>query len=91
MGGFLSVAIGAAGIKLDLQDKLIVNVLYGAFRILIAMISGIMMVFFIEEKILLSFLKDASDIYGFIIASFLAGFSEKLVPNLMNRLDHPSE
>lgn len=88
MGGFLSVAIGADRLKLDLQDNLVVNMLYGGVRILIAIISGIIIIFFIEAKILLSFLKDGSNVFGFIIAAFFAGFSEKLVPNLMDKIDH---
>jgi gamma-glutamylcyclotransferase len=91
MGGFLSVAIGADKLKVDLQNSHFVNMLYGGLRILIAIISGIIVVFFIEAKIVLSFLKDTSNVSGFIIAAFFAGFSEKLVPNLMHKIDRGSE
>jgi hypothetical protein len=90
MGGFLSVAIGIDKVRVDLQNSLLVNTLYGSLRILIAMISGIMVVFFIEAKIMLSFLKDTSNVFGFVIAAFFAGFSETLIPNLMHKLDEGS-
>ncbi len=86
MGGLLSVAIGTGKVKVDLQDSLIVNALYGALRILIAMISGVMVVFLIEGKVLFAFLKESSSAVGFMIAAFAAGFSEKLIPNIMHRV-----
>jgi len=90
MGGFLSVAIGTDKVNVDLQNSLFVNMLYGGLRILIAIISGIIVVFFIESRIVLPFLKDTSNVFGFIIVAFFAGFSEKLVPNLMHKIDQGS-
>jgi hypothetical protein len=87
MGGLLSVAIGAGKLKIDLQDNIVVNALYGAFRILIAMISGVLVVFLIEGKFVLSFLKDTPNPGGFGIASFVAGFSEKLIPNMLHGME----
>jgi hypothetical protein len=91
MGGFLSVALSAGKLKIDLQNNLGINALYGSLRILMAMISGVIVYFLIEERIVLAFLKDTSDINGFIIASFISGFSEKLIPNLMNHIEAKSD
>lgn len=60
--------------------------LYGALRIVISIISGVIIYFLIQTRILLAFLKDASDVNGLIIVSVVAGFSEKLVPNLMSKI-----
>jgi hypothetical protein len=85
-GGFLSVAIGAARLSIDLQHSFWINMLYGALRIIISIISGVIVYFLIQTGILLAFLKDASEVNGLIIVSVVAGFSEKLVPNLMSKI-----
>jgi len=60
---------------------------YGAFRIVIALISGVMVYFLIEAKLLLTVLKDAADLYVFIVISFASGFSETLVPNIVKKIE----
>ena len=91
MGGLMSVALGAGKLKIDLQNNLIVNAVYGALRILIAMICGVVVLFLVEAKILFAFLKETADANGFMIASFVAGFSETLVPNVMYGLGRKAE
>jgi hypothetical protein len=88
MGGVMSVAIGLRKLELDLHESLEVNAFYGALRVFIAMIAGVIMLFLIESKIALSFLQDpAASPNGYSIAAFLSGFSEMLVPNLMKKMD----
>jgi hypothetical protein len=91
MGGVMSVAIGLRKLELSLDDALWVTFFYGALRVLIAMIAGIIILFLIESKFALTFLKDPSaSPYGFAIAAFLSGFSEMLVPNLMKKMEDQS-
>jgi hypothetical protein len=87
MGGLMSVASSTKSIKVELQDSFYVNMTYGAFRIVIAMIAGIIVCFLIEAGVIFSFLKGTPELNGFIIASFLSGFSEKLIPNLFRELE----
>ena len=91
MGGLLSITMGAGKLKVDLQDSLIVNAIYGALRILLAMICGVVVVFLVEAKILFAFLKETSNAVGFIVASFVAGFSETLIPNVLYGLARRGE
>jgi hypothetical protein len=90
-GGFLSVAIGAASLSLDLHHSFFINMVYGALRIVISIISGVIVYFLIQTRILFAFLKDTTDLNGLIIVSVVAGFCEKLVPNLMSRIGHQYE
>jgi len=88
MGGVMSVAIGIKKIDLDHQEKKIVNCFYGSIRTLIAMIAGVVVFFMIESGFALSFLKISPNTpYAYLIAAFLSGFSEMLVPNLMAKMD----
>ena len=84
MGGFLSVAVGAR--NLVVEDKSWINFLYGGMRIVIAVISGVVMTFLVRSGIALAFLQKPDTLDGFFIATFLSGFSEKLVPNLLSGL-----
>lgn len=87
MGGLLSVASSTKSIKVELQDSIYANMMYGAFRIVIAIITGIIVCFLIEAGVIFAFLKGTPELNGFIIASFLSGFSEKLIPNLFRELE----
>ena len=91
MGGVMSVAIGMRKLDVDLHDSQLVNGFYGALRVTIASIAGVVMLFLIESGFALAFLKTSQDpAYGFTIAAFLSGFSEMLVPNIMKKMDDPS-
>ena len=90
MGGIMSVAIGLRKLDLNPLDNQLVNYLYGVLRIIIAMIAGVVMLFLIESGVALAFLKDVKDVpygYGYLVASFLAGFSEMVVPNIIRKMD----
>jgi hypothetical protein len=89
LGGFLSVAIGVP--HLTIEDYFWINFFYGGLRIIIALICGIAMTFLVRAGIALTFLKDPSATDGFIVAALLAGFSEKLVPNVLVGLDKKSK
>lgn len=90
IGGFLSVALGATSRKIDLHDSFRLNLFNGVVRILIAIICGVILYFLIQAEFVLSIIKHDQEAYGYIIVFFLSGFSEKLVPNLLTRLDQSS-
>jgi hypothetical protein len=83
MGGFLSVAISLRNINVDVQDNFWTKAVYGFVRIIIAMISGVIIYFLIEGKVAFAFLKDIQNLNAYYIAFFVAGFSEKLISNLI--------
>jgi len=49
LGGFLSVLIGCRQLDLDLKESFGATMIYGAFRIVIGVISGIVVVFSSER------------------------------------------
>jgi hypothetical protein len=63
------------------------NLIYGAFRIIIAAISAVIVVFLIGADLLLGPLKTSDNFDGFVIACVVAGFSERFVPNVLKGLD----
>jgi hypothetical protein len=87
IGGFLSVSLGSQSQKIDLHDSPELNFFSGITRIVIAMICGVILYFLIQAEFVFSFIKHGQESYGYIIVFFLSGFSEKLVPNLLTRLD----
>jgi hypothetical protein len=87
VGGFLSVALGSQSLKIDLHDSPRLNFFNGVVRILIAMICGVILYFLIQAEFVLSIIKHDQESYGYVIVFFLSGFSEKLVPNLLTRMD----
>ncbi|HEU4597606.1 MAG TPA: hypothetical protein VFS10_20935 [Pyrinomonadaceae bacterium] len=91
MGGLVSIASGTRSLKVDFQDSHRVNFIYGAVRIFIAMICGLIVCFLIEMKLILAFVADSPQLSGFVIAAFLSGFSEKLVPNVLQGLEKKGE
>jgi hypothetical protein len=92
MGGVMSVAIGLRKLDLDIQDSSYANTFYGALRVIIASIAGVIIYFIIESKIALAVLQDPSaSPYGFVVAAFVSGFSEMLVPNIMKKMDSTAQ
>jgi hypothetical protein len=91
MGGFLSVVIGSRNLRLDLQNNVLVNMGYGGIRIVIAIISGVVIYFLVETKVVFGFLKDAPNLYGLIVVAFVTGFSESLIPNLVKKIEDQVE
>jgi hypothetical protein len=87
IGGLLSVSTSSGNIKVDVQNPFRTKVFYGATRIMIAIISGVIAYFLVDSKILFAFIKDTNNIHAFYVVFFLAGFSEKLIPNIMLDFD----
>lgn len=88
MGGFLSVLLGSRQLDVDVKETFMTNVMYGLFRIVVAVISATMIVFLIRADLVLGPLARAETTDGLVIACFLAGFSERLVPNVLKNFEH---
>jgi hypothetical protein len=63
-------------------------VIYGAERIVIAILASTIIYFAIKSDVLFGTCnKMDNPLIGYILFSFLAGFSETLVPSLMTKLE----
>jgi hypothetical protein len=93
MGGFLSVAIGFRDLKIDVDAGSWTNCFIGASRILIAIIAAMFALFVIKSGIALQALVIKGDLapYGLYALAMIAGFSERLVPSLMENLGGQSD
>jgi hypothetical protein len=79
LGGFMSVASGLRKIAIDLEERTRINVLYGALRVVVAMIAGLVATLLIRTGAVLSFLQKKDAFSGFLLVCFLSGFSERFV------------
>ena len=79
LGGFMSVASGLRKIGIDLEERTRINVLYGAVRVVVAMIAGVVATLLIRTGAVLSFLQEKDAFSGFLLVCFLSGFSERFV------------
>jgi hypothetical protein len=87
MGGFVSIATGLNKLKLEKQNSLWLHGVYGAIRVLIAAIFGVILVCLVDADIVFPFLKNPQNINGLALAAFMVGFSEKLFPNLLKSIE----
>jgi hypothetical protein len=87
LGGFLSVLIGSRKLDLDLKARASSTTWLGASRIAISVICGIVFLFLIRADLVLGPLNRADNFDGLVIACFVAGFSEMLVPNILKNLE----
>lgn len=91
LGGVLSVATGYASLDIDIDATTRTNCLIGASRIAIAMAAALFMYFAIYSEVLLAHLGKLDSHVGIFLASMVAGFSERLVPNIMSNMSEKSE
>lgn len=87
LGGFMSVASGLRKLKIDLEERTRVNALYGAVRVVVAMIAGVVAALLIRTGAVLSFLQQQDALSGFLVACFLSGFSERFVYRALRQIE----
>lgn len=86
LGGFLSISIGLKKLTIDPDADWRINAIAGASRIVIAVIASIFVYLMIAAKLALTSLNLLESDAGIYAISMAAGFSEKLVPNLLRGL-----
>lgn len=91
LGGALSVATGYGSLEIDIDATTATNCLIGASRIVIAMSAAIFMYFAITSEVLLAFLGKIDSNVGIFLASIMAGFSERMVPNILSNMAENAE
>ena len=87
LGAFLSVLMGSRQLDLDLKESFGTTMVYGIFRIIIGVISGIVVVFLVRADFLLGPLRKPDSYDAFVVACFVAGFSERLVFNVLKNFE----
>jgi hypothetical protein len=87
IGGFLSVVINSRQLEIDIKEPWPMNMAYGALRIVIAAVCGMIIVLLIKTDLLMGLLRNAEGNEGSYIAYIVAGFSERFVPNLLAKLE----
>jgi hypothetical protein len=88
LGGLLSVAIGKSRTGAETEESFPMNCIYGALRLLIAVIAGYGATLMIRTGIALSFLQ-AQDAYGgFLLACFLSGYSEMFITGMLTGIEN---
>ncbi len=87
LGGFMSVAAGLRRQVLQVEEGAWLNALYGALRIAVVMIAGIVATFMISTGVALSFLVHEDAFGGFLLACFVAGYSERFIAKALNQIE----
>jgi hypothetical protein len=90
LGGFMSVAGGLRELTPDPDDTLEINALYGGVRVVVATIAGVVATLLIRTGVLLSFLQQKDAFSGFLVACFIAGFSERFVYRALRSIEDNS-
>lgn len=89
IGGFVSVSRRIKQMTFEKDVDSYLYVFYGIERALISSFSAVIIYFVISSNIALGIVNDLSQpLYGVIVFSFMAGFSETLVPNLLIKLEN---
>lgn len=93
LGALLSTAAGLRQLRIDASATLFMNWVYGGQRMLVGVLGAIVLYFAVRSGIALELIPGAAgvsedgnlNIYKLAFISVLAGFSERLVPNLLDR------
>lgn len=87
LGGFLSVALGSGKVNVELRNDELSKAIYGALRIAIAIISGVIVYYALKSYVFSTLQLSETALYVICAG---AGFLEKLVPNLMHNVESKS-
>ena len=93
LGALLSTASGLKNLRIDASASLFMNWVYGGQRMLVGVLGAVILYLAVRGGIALEFIPGAASItetsplnpYKLAFISVLAGFSERLVPNLLDR------
>ncbi len=86
LGGLLSVSINLKKIDINIQSgNHPIHFIFGAIRIIISLISSIVIFLLVKGDFILSNI-DFTNTYTLYCLGIVSGFSEALIPNLLNKV-----
>lgn len=92
IGGFISVSLKIKSLHTDRELNKKVYFFYGAERILLSMLAGVLVYFMVKGNIIFGFMNTNSDIsFSIYVICALSGFSETLIPNTLRNLEAKAE
>jgi hypothetical protein len=92
IGGLISTSIRLRNISFESGIKNGWYIFYGFQRIVISMFFGIIIYFAIRTNSIFGFVNDLhKPIFGYIVFSIVAGFSETLIPTLLINLENKKD
>ncbi len=92
LGGFLSVSLKAKEVFHQRAIDYWMYAIYGAERLLASIIAGVATYIFVASGLILStFNNNENGIYVLMVISFISGFSEKFIPNSLNKIENQVE
>jgi hypothetical protein len=89
-GGFVSVSTALNRLDFEPELRNVDYMAYGFTRIFVSVLGGVFVFMVIKSGLVLNFVP-ASSFYGVLVFCFAAGFSEKLVPDLLKKLETHNE
>ncbi|MDR6609072.1 hypothetical protein [Pseudomonas synxantha] len=90
LGGVLSVAVGYSSLHVDIDANGKTNCMIGMSRILISISAALFSYFAVKSEIIFTFVASQHTNDGLYLVAMVAGFSEMLVPSIMNNLSDKS-
>lgn len=83
IGGLLSVLARIRNISIDIENSVVMNMLYGGSRMLVAALASSSAYILYVVGVLPLGKVDVSEIYMVLLVGLLSGFSEALIPGLL--------
>lgn len=88
IGGLFSILLTISQLRCEEDVKNTIYILYGMVRSLIAVIAAIIIYMAIKINLIFGFVDDLNyPLIGYLLFGLLAGFSESLVPNFLDKLE----
>lgn len=87
IGALISMATNIKSINYSYLLSKKIYIINGIFRVLISMMSSIVVIYLIKSNIILTFIKSSDIKYSTFIFCVVAGFSERLLPNILKKVE----
>lgn len=88
IGGFLSVSARLKKMTFEQDVSGLTFIAYGVERMFIAVFAGVIVYFAIRANLIAGMVRDLPNpLYGYVVLSIAAGFSETLIPNLLIKIE----
>lgn len=88
LGGAISLSLKLKKIEIETELSKFTFMFYGLERMLIAIFASIISLILIKSNIFFGVIKELDNaVWGFIAIGILAGFSETLIPDVLNKIE----